>query len=157
MPVEIERKFLVTGDAWREGATAERLVQGYLVASADLSVRVRRVGDRCAITIKGGEAGLVRSEYEYDIPVAEGEELLASLCGSRVIEKIRHRLCFSSRIWTVDEFLGSHSGLLLAEVELARPDEIIELPPWVGREVTGDAAYQNASLSRSPTAESAGR
>lgn len=148
MPLEIERKFLVAGVAWREGAVAERLVQGYLVALPDLSIRVRRTGDRCAITIKGGWAGLVRSEYEYDIPVVDGEELLRSLCGARVIEKVRHRLSFAGRTWTVDEFLGVHAGLLLAEVELTRPDEIIELPPWLGLEVTGDPAYQNATLSR---------
>jgi adenylate cyclase len=148
MPLEIERKFLVVGEAWRDGATTERLVQGYLVASPELSIRVRRTGDRSAITIKGGRAGLVRSEYEYEIPIADGEELLRDLCAPPMIEKVRHSLNFAGRTWTVDEFLGAHAGLFLAEVELRRPDEMIALPPWAGREVTGDPAYQNSSLSR---------
>lgn len=146
MPVEIERTFLVTDQSWRTGAPGVPIRQGYLLRAVERTVRVRRVGDAGAITVKG--PGLrVRAEYEYPIPASDADELLDTLCEPGIIDKVRHTVVHRGRRWTVDEFAGRHTGLVLAEIELDDPDDDVELPPWVGEEVTDDPAYRNASLS----------
>lgn len=151
MATEIERKFLVRGDAWQrarsagDGGTVIR--QGYLSRQKDRTVRVRRSGDRAWLTIKG-PGTLARAEFEYEIPVGDAEELLATLCEPGVIDKTRHRVPVGDLVWEVDEFHGRHEGLVVAEVELASPDATVALPDWVGDEVTYEAAYTNAELSR---------
>jgi adenylate cyclase len=150
MPVEIERKFLVANDAWR-GRPGQRYCQGYLASDAGVTVRVRRAGAQAYITIKGqGEGGLVRPEYEYEIPVDEAEELLQSLCRRPLIEKIRHEVAHAGHLWHVDEFRGENTGLVLAEVELDHPAEEVALPLWVGEEVTSNPRYRNSALVDRP-------
>jgi adenylate cyclase len=148
---EIERKFLVPGDAWRAVVPAEVegtvIRQGYLVRGVERTVRVRRAGDRGWLTIKG-PGTLARAEYEYEIPPGDADELLATLCEPGVIDKVRYRVPVGDLVWEVDEFHGRHDGLVVAEVELPSVDTAVELPDWVGDEVTDDPAYTNASLSR---------
>jgi len=150
MGQEIERKFLVVGEAWRAGARGERFRQGYLSSTKERTVRVRVHGDSAALTIKGPPEGLSRAEFEYVIPRADAEALLDTLCERPLIEKTRWFVDFGGLTWEIDEFAGENAGLVVAEVELESEDQPIDLPPWTGAEVTHDARYQNASLVRYP-------
>lgn len=150
MGIEIERKFLVRGEAWCPVAAGLLYRQGYLSTDPGRTVRVRLAGEAAWLTIKGPPEGLLRPEFEYPIPVADANEMLDRLCRRPLIEKIRHRVSHGGRTWEVDEFLGDNAGLLLAEVELDRPDEEVELPPWAGEEVTEDPRYANAALVDRP-------
>ena len=150
MGLEIERKFLVTGDGWRGLGPATLLRQGYLAAEPERSVRVRLAGERAWLTIKGPPRGLARAEYEWPIPAEEAAELLDTLCLRPLIEKRRHLIEVDGLRWELDEFLGENAGLLLAEVELDDADQAVSLPAWVGREVSHDGRYTNAALSRRP-------
>jgi CYTH domain-containing protein len=149
---EIERKFLVAGEEWRAGARGVPYRQGYLSAGADArcTVRVRIAGERAYLTIKGPAESGARDEYEYPIPVPDAEELLARYCAGGRVEKLRHVVHHGGHAWEVDEFAGENAPLVIAEVELARIDEAVELPPWVGIEVTDDPRYTNAALARAP-------
>jgi len=150
MGTEIERKFLVKDDSWRpEAGLGVLLRQGYLAASEGLSARIRTDGQRAWLTVKGPSEGLSRAEFEYAVPSEDAAALLA-LCGTRLVEKSRHRLRYADHVWEIDEFLGANAGLIMAEVELARADEAVALPDWIGREVSGDKRFENASLSRNP-------
>src|SRR5512134_1367255 len=150
MAREIERKFLVADDRWRDGARGVRYRQGYLSAGerAGCTVRVRVAGERAFLTIKSPAAAGARDEYEYPIPVADAEEMLSKLAAGGIVEKTRHRVPFAGRTWEVDEFAGENAPLVLAEVELERIGELVALPPWVGREVTDDPNYTNAALAQ---------
>jgi len=150
MGVEIERKFLVDGDAWRTLGQATLLRQGYLSTDAARTVRVRIDGERAFLTIKGKSVGASRGEWEYPIPVNEAGELLDGLCQQPLVEKVRRRIAIGPHTWEVDEFLGVNAGLVVAEIELASEDEAFEKPDWLGREVTGDARYFNSNLIRQP-------
>jgi adenylate cyclase len=156
MPVEIERKFLVVGDAWRAGSgPGQRFCQGYLAADAagGATVRVRRAGPEAFLTVKGpgdGDGGLARPEFEYPIPVEDAERMLASLCRRPLIEKTRHEVAHAGHLWHVDEFGGDNAGLVLAEVELDHPGQEVALPPWAGEEVTADPRYRNSALVDRP-------
>lgn len=149
MAQEIERKFLVTSDGWKQAATGSKLLrQGYLSSNAKATVRVRtRDDDEAMVTIKGATKGISRAEYEYAVPVADAREMLA-MAAPHVLEKRRHIVPFGGLIWEVDVFEGRHAGLVIAEVELATEDQAVTLPDWVGLEVTHDDRYYNASLSR---------
>jgi len=149
MAQEIERKFLVTGDAWRS-APATSYRQGYLSTDKQRTVRVRVAGDRGFLTVKGITVGASRSEFEYAIPLADAETMLNDLCLRPLVEKRRHLVPFGGLTWEVDEFFGANAGLVLAEVELDSEDQVIALPPWIGQEVTGDRRYYNASLIAHP-------
>jgi adenylate cyclase len=144
MAVEIERKFLVAGDGWRGGA-GRRLVQGYLSETGAATVRVRIDGAGAFLTIKGENAGAVRPEFEYPIPLADAEAILA-LCRRPLVEKTRYEVEHSGHVWEVDVFEGDNAGLVTAEVELDAEQEAVELPSWVGTEVTSDLRYRNSSL-----------
>lgn len=147
---EIERKFLVSTVAFREAAIETLPIdQGYLHADSP-TVRVRRRGEQAFLTIKSrtDEHGLVRDEYEYEIPLADAEALLV-MCGERRLTKVRHLVPYQGHLWEVDVFAGRHEGLCLAEIELSAPDEHFDLPPWVGEEVTGDPRYYNSVLAES--------
>jgi adenylate cyclase len=148
--VEIERKFLLKGDAWRTLGQPVLLRQGYLSLDPARTVRVRIEGAAGTLTIKGKNAGATRGEWEYPVPVAEAAELLDNLCQRPLIEKYRRRIEYKGHIWEVDEFLGENAGLAVAEIELASEDEAFDKPDWIGEEVTGDARYYNSSLIRTP-------
>ena len=146
---EIERKFLVNSDGWRVNATGSSLLrQGYLSSNAKATVRVRTRDDtRAMLTLKGATEGISRAEYEYEIPIGDARELLA-MAEPHVIEKRRYLVPHGGMTWEVDVFAGRHLGLVIAEVELADEGQAVALPDWVGREVSHDDRYNNASLSR---------
>lgn len=148
MAIEIERKFLVTGDAWRS-APAVFYSQGYLNRDKSRTVRVRIAGEEAFLTIKGQSVGASRAEFEYPIPLWDARELLG-LCEQPLVEKYRRKILFEGLVWEVDEFLGENQGLVVAEVEL--PDEMAHFtkPEWVGKEVTDDPRYFNSNLSKAP-------
>ncbi|HKT85274.1 MAG TPA: CYTH domain-containing protein [Novosphingobium sp.] len=154
MAVEIERKFLVEGDAWRGQATGRRRIrQAYLSTSGRANVRIRLIDDEEArLTIKSADEGhagaLSRAEFEYPVPMEDARTLLELRVG-RVIDKTRYLVpAANGRTWEVDVFAGAHEGLVLAEIELGSADEAVELPDWIGREVTDDARYANAALAQ---------
>ncbi|KQW43757.1 MULTISPECIES: CYTH domain-containing protein [unclassified Roseateles] len=150
MGIEIERKFLVTGDGWRQAATAQtRFSQGYLSREPARTVRVRIAGDTAFLTIKGATQGATRAEFEYEIPLADARQLLA-LCDGPVVEKIRHLCTHEGMTWEVDEFLGANAGLVVAEIELVAEGQVFARPGWLGAEVTGDGRYVNANLAVNP-------
>ncbi|HIJ64988.1 MAG TPA: CYTH domain-containing protein [Candidatus Hydrogenedentes bacterium] len=150
MGIEIERKFLVSGDSWRAGAAGVRCRQGYLCVGPPVAVRVRIMGGAAHINVKKSTLELMRSEFEYPIPVEDAEEILAHLCDGVVIEKTRYTIPFGGLIWEVDAFEGVNQGLVVAEVELERAAQSFDKPPWVGEEVSGDPRYLNSHLSRRP-------
>lgn len=150
MPLEIERKFLVTHDGWRRSDGGVRYRQGYLSTDPGRSVRVRSGAGKTFITIKGLTVNSTRPEYEYPIPLEDAEELLDTLCLKPLIEKTRHVVEHAGLRWEVDEFEGVNAGLVIAEVELGSADQRIDLPDWVGKEVTDDPRYYNASLIEHP-------
>lgn len=151
MGIEIERKFLVLGEDWREGVIrSSAMRQGYLSTSAKATVRIRLVDeDRAFLTLKGPTAGFSRAEFEYEVPLADGQQPL-EMARPHVVEKRRHIVPFAGLDWEVDVFEGAHAGLVMAEVELRSGDQAINLPDWAGREVSLDDRYANASLSRNP-------
>ncbi|MFG1297756.1 MULTISPECIES: CYTH domain-containing protein [Xanthobacter] len=150
MGVEVERKFLVVSEAWREGAKACAIRQGYLCLGAETTVRVRVAGPRAFITVKSKTEGISRAEYEYDIPLGDAEAMLDDLCARPLIEKTRYSIVHAGKLWTVDVFGADNAGLVVAEVELEHPEEKVALPPWVGKEVTSDPRYRNSSLVNAP-------
>ncbi|MGZ6971774.1 MAG: CYTH domain-containing protein, partial [Thermoanaerobaculia bacterium] len=147
---EIERKFLVTGTAWKALAAGVLTRQGYLSSAAERTVRVRIAGEKGFLTVKGVNRGVTRTEFEYPIPAVDAAAMLDDLCERPLIEKTRYRIPFGAHVWEVDEFHGVNDGLVVAEVELASADEEPALPPWVGREVSRDARYFNANLVKRP-------
>lgn len=150
MGVEIERKFLVVGEGWREGAVGISYCQGYIRTQGQATVRVRIAGQTGYLTLKGPTQGLSRLEFEYEIPVADAAQMLNELCDRPLIEKVRYRISHNGMQWEVDEFSGDNQGLILAEVELRTPDQSIDYPPWLGQEVSHDARYFNANLTQYP-------
>ena len=148
MGTEIERKFLVTGSAWRNSEPVY-FCQGYLNRDKHRTVRVRIAGDRGVLTIKGLTTGASRPEFEYAIPVDDAKEMLA-LCDGPVVEKNRRVVQHAGLTWEVDEFLGDNKGLIVAEVELDSEDQTIDVPNWVGAEVTADSRYFNSNLATTP-------
>lgn len=150
MGIEIERKFLVRHDGWRNLAEGLLYRQGYLTRSPGCTVRVRIAGEQGYLTIKGATAGISRAEYEYGIPLADATELL-ELCQPPLIEKTRYRIpAAAGLVWEVDEFGGENQGLIVAEIELTDVEQQIELPDWIGSEVSNDSRYFNANLAKQP-------
>lgn len=150
MAKEIERKFLVKGNSWRNLASGKPYRQGYLSTVKERTVRVRSVGDKGYITVKGPTVGATESEYEYEVPLADANEMLDHLCERPLIEKIRYRIPAGDVTWEVDEFQGENRGLITAEVELADENQAISIPDWIGVEVTGDPRYFNSNLVAHP-------
>ncbi|MDE5653155.1 MAG: CYTH domain-containing protein [Muribaculaceae bacterium] len=145
--MEIERKFIVTSDAYRRMASASHhIAQGYLSRDPDRTVRVRVRDSEGFLTVKGRTRGFSREEFEYAVGDADARQMLA-LCLPVVVEKTRWIVDYAGLRWEVDEFHGSLQGLVVAEVELESEDQPVELPPFVGREVSDDPAYFNSSLS----------
>jgi len=151
LPFEIEYKFLVSDDGWRElGAPGVRYRQGYLAQSEECTVRVRAGGGHGYFTIKGPRIGITRAEFEYTIPESDANEIIDSLCGTRVVNKTRYSIEYRGLVWEVDEFHGANTGLILAEVELEREDQPFDKPSWVGRDVSQNPRYANAMLAVRP-------
>ena len=151
MAIEIERKFLVSGEDWRKQVSSIlSMQQGYLSKDSQSSIRIRIVADQDAwITIKSAHSGISRKEFEYAIPVDDASELL-ELCQGAIIEKKRHIVRVADAVWEVDEFSGANSGLVVAEIELDSEDQAIVKPAWLGEEVTGDRRYLNSQLVSLP-------
>ena len=157
MKVEIERKFLLLNDGWRQRIErSERMAQGYLVGAQALrdgaaraSVRARIAGEQAWLNIKAAVAGIERAEFEYPIPPADAQALLATLCDG-VLEKIRHHVRVDGALFEIDEFLGDSAGLTVAEIELAAVDAPFPRQPWLGREVSTLARYYNVNLIAHP-------
>jgi len=147
---EIERKFLVVDDAWKTGLSGLLCRQGYLAADERVTVRVRLIGDKGYLTIKGKSKGAARDEFEYSIPAEDARVMLETLVTCGIVEKIRYSLDVHGMRWEVDEFLGANAGLVLAEVELEHEEQEVALPDWAGEEVTGDVRYYNSRLARQP-------
>lgn len=157
MGIEIERKFLVTSDAWREAAhQVVPMAQGYLNDLAMVeggaqkaSVRVRIEGDQAYLNLKSRERGHTRQEFNYPLPVADARALLV-LCVGGLIDKRRHYVNHEGHLWEVDEFLGENAGLVVAEIELDHADEAFAQPAWAGRQVTDSLRYYNLALASRP-------
>jgi CYTH domain-containing protein len=149
MSLEIERKFLVSSDAWRGHAVGVIYRQGYLSTVPERTVRVRIAGTDAFLTVKGLTTNNSRLEFEYFIPLADAEQLLA-LCEGPLVEKTRFEIPHAGRTWQVDEYLGDNRGLIIAEVELSSATDEVVAPDWIGREVSGDARYYNSSLASKP-------
>lgn len=150
MGIEIEKKFLLNNSNWKRLATGIDYCQGYLSSNKNCTVRVRTIGNRGFLTIKGASRGAVRKEFEYEIPVTEAEEMLINLCQKPLIQKKRYTIKTDDATWEVDEFFGDNEGLCVAEIELDHEDQKFTIPAWVGEEVTGDPRYFNSSLVRNP-------
>ena len=149
MALEIERKFLLSGDGWRAGALPVRIIQGYLSRDPDRTVRVRRRGDEAFLTIKGRTEGVTRTEIELTIPPDQADELFA-LCLRPLIDKTRHLVEFAGSTWEIDEFHGENEGLIVAEIERPSEEAPFATPPWLGQEVSHDYRYTNSHLSANP-------
>jgi adenylate cyclase len=151
MAIEIERKFHVTGTDWeRSVARKRRIRQAYLTKNGRISIRIRIDNDtRATLTMKTSQPARRRKEFEYDIPIADAEELLELRDGA-VIEKTRHDVPIGGLTWEVDVFAGENSGLTIAEVELDHEDQAVERPSWIGEEITHDQRFYNADLARHP-------
>ena len=147
MALEIEKKFLVDADKLIgvKSAGGEKIVQGYLSLEPNKIVRVRTKKNRGFLTIKSATVGIVRQEFEYEIPFEDAEKLL-KLCEPNVLCKTRYKIEYAGKIWEIDFFEGRHAGLILAEVELKNPDEFVELPEWICEEVSDNPKYFNSNL-----------
>jgi len=150
MSVEIERKFLVKGTAWKALGEGTAIRQGYLSTNPDRVVRVRIEGTSATMTIKGRSIGATRREWEYAIPLADADELLSGLCERPLIEKTRTRISHDGMVWEIDEFFGENLGLVVAEIELQSEDQAFSKPDWIAEEVTHDARYFNSTLLKHP-------
>ncbi|MCB1599358.1 MAG: CYTH domain-containing protein [Lysobacterales bacterium] len=150
MAIEIERKFLLKGDAWRNQVQRSAyMAQGYL-GGTRASVRVRVSGDVAWLNIKSQTRGSTRLEFEYPIPRADADVLLEQLADGPVVSKTRHYVEIDSHVFEIDEFDGANQGLIVAEIELGSADEAFPRPSWLGLEVTDDLRYYNLSLVKQP-------
>ena len=150
--IEIERKFLVTSESYKNQAHAKiRIIQGFLNTHKERTVRVRLKDDTGFLTVKGlsSKNGLSRFEWEKEITKDDAQELL-NLCEPGVIDKIRYEIKTGNHIFEVDEFFGNNEGLIIAEVELESEKETFIKPEWLGEEVTGQIKYYNSQLSKQP-------
>ena len=156
MGMEIERKFLIRNDNWRQSAVSCSLLRqayAHFQDNPDLTFRVRLADDQAFLTLKGPVSGCSRKEFEYPIPVEDAKNILNDFCGKDQIEKYRYRIPAGNRVWEIDEFLGRNAGLILAEIELGSPDEPFARPEWLGREVTSEFRFYNSHLLEYPYRE----
>ena len=150
--IEIERKFLVTSEAFKAEAHSEtKIVQGFLTVDPERTVRIRIKGEQGFLTIKGisNEAGTTRFEWEKEIPVDQAASLL-KLCLPGIIDKVRYEVKLEDHLFEIDIFEGDNEGLIVAEIELSSVNETYPKPDWLGEEVTGDLRYYNSQLSEQP-------
>jgi adenylate cyclase len=148
MPLEIERKFLVVNDAWkRDALKGEHMRDGLVARFGDGKVRIRLTESGAWLTIKGPRKGITRLEFEYEIPRSHAEHMLQTFCLEYpILEKVRYTVPFSGLDWTVDVYMGPLSGVVFAEIELQHPDQPLQLPPWVGEEVTNNPRFRKHAL-----------
>lgn len=147
MPVEIERKFLIANESWRQSVThATRLRDGILAFYDGRKIRIRFYDDKATLTVKGPRKGLSRDEFEYEIPSSDGLILLEQHCKGEIVEKTRHHLLFDGSEWAIDEYHGLLDGIILAEIELPSEDAAPTLPDWIGKEVTGVEKYRKVNM-----------
>ncbi len=154
MAIEIEHKFLMAGNDWREHITRSvKYRQGYLSSQATSCIRVR-ISDECAwLNIKSATVGTHRHEYEYEIPLLDANEIINMLCRKPIIEKTRHFVTNDGNTWEIDEFDGDNQGLIIAEIELSEIGKTFSKPQWIGEEVTHDLRYYNNNLAIHPYSE----
>jgi len=150
MAKEIERKFLVSDQTWKQHAVGVRFCQGYISREPGRIVRVRIEGERAVLTIKGKSQNLSRSEWEYPIPMQDAQEMLDELCNGICVDKFRYTFEQHGHTWEVDEFLGLNAGLIVAEIELSSADEEFVKPSWLAEEVSQDPRYANSNLITHP-------
>ena len=150
MGKEIERKFLVKGEAWKSLAKGRHYRQGYLNSAKERTVRIRTIDDKAFLTVKGPTVGVTRPEFEYPIPFEDCTAMLDLLAEKPIIEKTRYKIPMGNHVWEVDEFFGVNAGLVVAEIELGAEDEAFEKPEWIGEEVSGDPRYFNSNLVKNP-------
>jgi CYTH domain-containing protein len=148
MAREIERKFLVRDASILAALAGEPIDQGYLAGRDGLTVRVRRIAERAYLTVKGPAEGISRDEFEYAIPLEDARLMLERYCAGQRLRKTRYRVPYAGQLFEVDVFSGALEGLVMAELELPDPDAPVSLPPWIGREVSGDRRYDNSALAR---------
>lgn len=149
MAKEIERKFLVTGSSYeKEAVSKKHIIQGYLSTDIRATIRVRITDDSAVLTIKGKNEGVVRDEWEYPIPLDDAKEMLERLSTGVLIDKTRYIIDYEGKQWEVDSFKSPVDGLVVAEIELESADEQFAIPPFIGKEVTGDPAYYNSSIAK---------
>lgn len=148
--IEIERRFLLANDTWRESAAPPLLLkQGYLSVEKERTIRVRIVGEQAWLTLKGYISDLTRSEFEYPIPLADAENILANMCPFKM-EKLRYFLNYQGFNFEIDEFFGENAPLIIAELELPSEESEFPRPNWLGEEITADGRFTNAYLSKYP-------
>lgn len=150
MAQEIERKFLVADPSFLKSLTGSQIKQGYIPGTERSAARIRIRGSSAFLTLKSETRGITRSEFEYEIPVVDAEEMLKTLCAPPHIEKTRYVMEWKGHTWEVDVFHGGNEGLIVAEIELATADQAFEKPPWLGREVSQDVRYFNSNLAHCP-------
>lgn len=150
MAQEIERKFLLKNQNWKAFSdSGTEIKQGYLSTEKERTVRIRIRGDKGILTIKGATVGMSRLEFEYEIPIFDARELIL-LCKKPIIEKTRFLLKADELTWEIDIFSGENKGLEIAEVELNTENQTVNLPDWIGEEVTSDSRYYNSNLVKNP-------
>ncbi len=150
MADEIEKKFLLNRIPSEFMINGINMAQGYMLNQKQKVVRVRIAGDQAFLTIKGETVNAARKEYEYPIPISDAQEMLELFCDKPFVEKIRYIISYKGFNWEVDQFLGTNSGLIVAEIELDDSDQIFEKPDWIGIEVTNDSRYYNSNLIKAP-------
>ncbi|MGJ0486302.1 MAG: CYTH domain-containing protein [Methylomicrobium sp.] len=154
MALEVEHKFLLANEDWRQEIECSEIFrQGYLSSQPTSSIRVRICEHRAWLNIKSATIGTHRLEYEYEIPLADGQEILTHLCRKPLIEKTRHYVRHGNNLWEIDEFEGANQGLIVAEIELDEIGQSFEKPTWLGAEVTDDLRYYNNNLALHPYSE----
>jgi adenylate cyclase len=151
MATEIEHKFLLANDDWRQHIQRSIYYkQGYLSSQPTSSIRVRIAGQQAWLNIKSATIGTTRQEYEYEIPLSDAQEILNTLCCKPLIEKTRHFIPINQHLWEIDEFDGDNKGLVIAEIELQKTGEAFIKPSWIGAEVTHELRYYNNNLVANP-------
>ena len=152
MGYEIERKYLVKDKTILEGKQGILYRQAYIETANNNVVRLRTVDKKAYITLKGQNEGLVRLEYEYEIPLEDANEIIENLCQKPPIEKMRYIIPYKGFEWVIDQFMGQNHGLIMAEIELPNKDTEFSKPPFIGAEVTNDTRYYNSNLVKNPYA-----
>jgi len=149
MPLEIERKFLLATDGWKSWVTRRIHIRDGLIANNNGNkARVRIADADATITVKSRRRGPIRTEFEYAIPYCDALEILQTMCDGRVLDKVRHVIPYGALQWHVDVYEGILNGVVLAEVELQHANQELDLPPWIGEEVTNDPRYRKLNMER---------